>query len=501
MQYKQTSQMSPNEELAALITDTNTFLNQHDLAQVTALINKIEESLIDESLIDISLRFRSLLTLATYYKYKSNYSEAARNFRQALNLVNKLNEEDGDHIIDAYLKHAALERDYAQEKKARMSLAKLLFWLDKNRPKDDMAYGLAYSQLGKLFFDEEDIESGIEHMKKALDCFSKHLPENHPLKAETIHAISKAYIKMEDYKNALSLYQTQLEDTDQEKDGKTYGELLLKIGEIYFYIDLSKAHHTIIAAKEIFLSLGESAEGPLLKAYLMLGELEESIKNDQQAINYYDSALQLMKNDSQTVLIYAKLGALSMRSKQLKQAKVYLETGLSLAGQLPRIRAQFLLNLGKIHTWEQEFTKANSFYNELLKLLAQQGQETSRNYLDTLAAIAANFSNQKNWPQAIAYYDKVLSIYGELSTGGHDVEKGMTYIRLAFCKDQLAEDNEEMIEDYFLTGYEMMKKTNDLELKEEALTAIITFYSRHRQAEKKSIFEDKLANISSTTIQ
>lgn len=495
MQYKQTSQMSPNEELAALITAANTSLNRQDLTQVTTLINKIEEDFIGEQSIDISLKFRSLLTLASYYQYKSNYSEAARNFRQALNLVNKLNEEDGDYIIDAYLKHATLEREYSQEKKARMSLAKLLFWLDKNRPEADMAYGLAYSQLGKLFFDEEDIESGIEHMKKALNCFGKHLPENHPLKVETIDAMSTAYIKMEDYDNALSLYQTQLKDTDQEKDGKTYGEILLKIGEIYFYIDLSKAHHTIIAAKEIFISLGESAEGPLLKAYLMLGELEESIKNDQQAIDYYDAALQLMKNDNQAVLMYAKLGALSIRNKQLKQAKAYLETGLPLARQLPRIRAQFLLNLGKVHTWEQELTKANTFYNDLLQLLAQEGQETSRNYLDTLKAIAINFSVQKNWPQAIAYYDEALPIYEKLSTGGHDVEKGMTYIRLAFCKDQLARDNEEMIEGYFLTGYEMMNTTNDLELKEEALAAIIAFYDRHGQAKKKAIYEDKLANL------
>ncbi|MBY7143099.1 tetratricopeptide repeat protein [Virgibacillus sp. NKC19-3] len=499
MQYKQGTQIGLDEELKALITEVNIHAGHQDTEQVMVSINKIEDKLklINESQMNTSTTFKSLITLATYYKNKSNYGAAAHNFRKALNLVGKLNEEDGAHIIDAYLKHAALEREYAQEKKARMILAKLLYWLDKKRPEDETAYGLVYSHLGKLFLDEEDIASGIDHMKKALAYFSKNLPENHPLRIETIHAISKAYIKMEDYDNALALYQNQLKNVNQEKDKETYGKTMLNIGEVYYYIDLRKAHNTILEAKNIFLSLDDTAEELLMKAYLMLGELEESIKNDMQAIHYYDSALQVMKNQSQAVLTYVKLGMLSLRSKQFDQAKKYLEKGLPLSVHLPRIRAQFLLYLGKAHSQEQAFAKANSLYTKLLKLLEQQGHKTSKNYGNTLQAIAANFSKQEKWKQALPYYDEALSIYKQLSITGKDVEIGTTYIHLAFCQEKLAESSKEGIEKCYDKGYEMMKTTNDVRLKEEALSMIIEFYTRQGQLAKKEDYENELAKIQS----
>ncbi|MED4853340.1 hypothetical protein P9386_16145 [Caldifermentibacillus hisashii] len=142
---------------------------QKDLNQISSIIEAVKKQLtngdirtakewiaqleaLSQNTLDVNLQFQAYVTIAKYYRRIRNYDESAGRFRKALNMVSAIDQKElAKVIIDAHLVYITLETEYNQLKKARTTVAKLLDWLDKNRPDDHLAYGLTYRSLGNIF--------------------------------------------------------------------------------------------------------------------------------------------------------------------------------------------------------------------------------------------------------------------------------------------------------------------------------------------------------------
>jgi tetratricopeptide (TPR) repeat protein len=490
------------ENLIALIHQLRNLVQED---RQKTIVRKIEHYVSDRS-IDINLKFQAQSVLGSYFKSIRNYDRSAGYFRDALNSVFLIDDAHANVIIQTYLEYIALETEYKQYKKARIYSANLLNWLDRHSPEDFIAYGLTYKALGKLFFEEENYPGGIAQLEKALDYFRKKLPEEHPIFIELIQVMSNAYIELEKYDQALSLYENILNKKIDAEDKFGEALILLRIGEIDYYKDLKQARSNIMKALNIFQELGEQVQKYILKAYLMLGEIDENIANYPRAINYYKKACQVIEkqdrhNQAMIVFIYSKIGMISIKMNELDKAKLYLEKGLPISESFANIRMQFLYGLGKIYSLEKKYEQAFQMYTKFLQGLEQTGHKVSKSYADTLQALAFNFLQQKQFETALNYYEQARIIYNQLMSTSCREEKGLTYMRIGYCYENLVRPDLKKAEQFYEQGFEILSKVKSVELLEEGLAALIDFYRRYKKRNKQKIYEDKLVKLQNMQVK
>lgn len=495
---------------------TNLDLNRQQTDGILSLCMKVREQIIKESTNEVkeikemegflaskgeystNERFFMLSTVAKYYRKKRNYDKAGNYSRQAIRLAQDIDNDYIEMVIDTYLDYAALESDYGQLSNARIELAKLLALLDTKKYQDAYAYGVIFSRLGKVALAEENMESGLTQLEKALNYFQKAVPFTHPIIAKTVDTLSDAYIKVENYTKALEYHQQLLKAYQEEKDKEAAARTLLKIGEIQFYIDLKEARKTLTQAIKHMDELFQGNHLDIAKAVLMLAEKDENMGNFPRAINYYKQALAQLTffyDDTHfmIVYVYSKIGTISMKIYKLNDAKEYLEKGLELATPYPKIRQQYLYALGKIYSDEKNYDKAFTMFKEFIERLEQEGQKKSLAYGNTLQAIAFNYLQQEKIEDAYSYYKEALAIYETLPNCKE--EKGLTLIRLAYCYENREEKDVKKAESCYEKGFKIIEKVHQPALVEEALAGIIDFFTRNHNPHKRRIYEDKFVKL------
>ena len=460
---------------------------------VSNLEEKLKEGLLEE-------RFFIASTIAKFYRKTNNYDKSGNYSRQAIHLSKDIHKEHIEMIIDTYLDYASLEREYGQLQAARIELAKLLAFLDSNDYQDSYAYGVIFSNRGKIALEDQNIESGLTQLEKGYTYYTRAVPKTHPIVLNVIETLCDIYIQAEQYNKALKLQQEVLAEYNKLEDKVFEIRTLLKIGEIYFFIDLKEARKIITKAikwmddtykyKEEYLDIA--------KAVLMLAELDENMGNLPRSINYYKKALkelqQFYKDDHfMIVYVYSKIGTLSIKTFKLNQAKEYLKEGLSRSIQFPKIRQQFLYALGKIYSAEKAYDKALIAFQEFLQGLDQSGRKKSLAYGNALQSIAFNYLVQEKLEQAFQHYQEALTIYEGLSNCKE--EKGFTLIRLAYCYENIQVKELKKAEEYYEKGFKLIEKVRNPELLEEASAGIIDFFKRNNNPKKRKIYEDKIVKL------
>jgi len=490
------------EKLLVLRASVIDQMNSKKDDEAMETIKTIEQLIGKYPLTDVNGQFLIHSILAKYYKRANNYDKAASYSQQALHIATKIDEKHTREWIDLYINYAGLERDYHHYSNGRILLAKLLALLDKKNWKDAYVYGLTYRLLGDIYTQEGNIENGITQLETALRYFQKDVAETDPIIIKTIQLISSAYVQIEDYEQALALQQQLKEVFEQKNDQISLGKTLMKKGEIYFYINLKEARKTIIKALNIFKEVYKNNHLEIAKANLMLGELEENMAKLPRAITYYKRSLQQFEkfyknNHFMIVYTYSKIGTLSIKLNELKQAKQYLEKGLSLSHQYTKIRLQFLNALGKIYSSLKQYDEALASFQEFLEILKQGGKMKSKAYADILQAIAFNFIQQDQLEDAHSYYEDALAIYQQLTTHLPG-EKGLTYIRLAYCQENIKDKDLLKAEKYYEKGFQLIEKVGDDGLMEEALAGMISFFERNPNPKKKRKYEHIFVKLQTT---
>ena len=473
-------------------------MSNKDDETIKGLVKELENELNAENEYILEEKFFALNTLAKYFRKVKNYDKSANYSRQAINISKNISSEYMKVIIDTYLDYAELEREYGNYSNARIELAKLLALLDKSEFYDHFASGLIYYSLGNISLAEENMEGGLIQLERALVNFQKATHKRHPIIAQTIGVLTEAYIKVENYNKALELYQWLSDAYKQANDNLSEARYLLKVGEVYFYIDLKEARRTTTNAIKLLEGIHNEKHLDIAKANLMLAEVDENIGNYPRSITYYKRGLEQLEsfypeNHFMIVYVYSKIGTISIKSNELGQAKQYLEKGLTLSGSFPKIKLQFLYALGKIYSGEKQYDRAFNMFHEFLQRLEEDGRKDQVAYGNTLQAIAFNYLEQDKFEGAFDYYEKAKAIYEKLSNCREEL--GLTLIRLAYCFENKKKQDIEQAEKYYEKGFNLIEKIHEPGLLEEALAGIIDFYTRNKNAKKRRFYEDKFVEL------
>lgn len=495
--------LNESVDLLSICQELREQIAKREYDNIKNQINELEEQL--ESNIEFSLeeKFFALSTLAKFYRKVNNYNKAGSYCRQAIRLSKNIHKNYIETVIDTYLDYASLEIEYGQQSNARIELAKLLALLESKDYKEPYAYGAIFRSLGEISLDEENIESGLNQLEKSLDYFQKAVPSTHPVILESVNALSEVYIQIENYEKAVELYQHLLEAYQEAGDQISEARTFLRIGEIHFYINLKEARKIITKAIKQLDEIYQQDHLDIAKAVLMLAEIDENLSNFPRAINYYKQALrQLMQFYEEDhfliVYVYSKIGTISIKTFKLKQAKEYLEKGLRLSKNYPKIRQQFLYALGKIYSDEEAFDKASTVFLEFMQRLEQEGRRKSIAYGNTLQAIAYNELRQDKFEDALHNYEKALEIYQSIPNCKE--EKGLTYIRLAYCYENIQAKDVEKAEILYEKGFKLIEKVRNPDLLEEALAGMIDFFKRNNNPKKRRIYEDKFVKLQTARV-
>ncbi|WP_373894854.1 tetratricopeptide repeat protein [Virgibacillus sp. CBA3643] len=416
-------------------------------------------------------------------------------------VVNMMASQVEDHLTRLGEKIRAHVKEQEYEL-ARELLKELLDLLESMDLQDSTYYyGLAYRNLGEVDVDEDNDESGLRNLEKALDYFREVVAEENPIIGQTVYAISDIYIRMEDYDKALQLHQQLLETYQQVGDKVSEGKSLLKIGEIYFYIDAKKARRTITEAMKLFGEVYEGKHIDIAKGNLLLGELDETMGGIPRALKYYKRSLEQMdrfysESHFLTVYTYSKIGTLSITVNEWDQAERNLEKGLALSDPFPKMRLQFLHALGRVYSEKPDYDKAFSYFQEFLQGLEGDGRKQTKGYADTLQDIGFNFRHQDKLEEAQLYFQEALDIYEQLNPG-YPEEAGMICMRLAYCYENKQEADMQKAAFYYEKGFKRIERMPDQEMVQEALAGIIEFFTRMDNPKKKRKYEDKFVKMQS----
>jgi len=462
-----------------------------DSKQAEEAANELEAVTID---VNESEKFLNLHVLAKYYRIIKNYDLAANYSQQAIRMAKRLDKDQIEVIIAVYLNYVVLEREYGQLSNGRIQIASLLALLDKHNFQGHFSYGLIYKSLGNIEMDLENKENGLNQLEKALFHFQQAVPAAHTMVVNTINKLTEVYIQIENYHQAIKHQLHLLKIYQSEQDSIQEGQQLLTLGEIYYYVDLKKARRTITDAIPLLKEYDEGVHPDLVRANLMLGEIDEHMYHLPRATTYYKRALGQIKkvfgeDHFLAVYAYSKLGTLSIKINELKEAQAYLEHGLHLSKKHSQIRSQFLFALGKLYSGQKQYDQAFPVFQEFLKNLEQGGKVHSLAYGNTLQAMGHNELAQEKVETACVYYEQALQVYEHVPHCKE--EKGLTLIRLAHCYVHDLTKSETYLE----RGYRILKRTSNQELLEEVLLEIIAFFTQKKNPKKQKMYEDELAKL------
>lgn len=459
-------------------------------------IQKIEQQLKKENELSASDLLFLHRAVGLFYAEEKNYTLASHHFQQAIK--HRYDDTESEDIwVQAHLRLSKLDEKQKQYSQARMPLVKLLQYMEKEK-KATIDIARIYQKIGWLFYLEEELHQAHTQVETARKMLLETVEPNDPLLLKVNDQLADIYVALEQPELAIQLFEKTIDRNETELSNMEKATLQMKIGELFFHIDLRKARRTISKAIKLV-----DEEHPLyLRGHMLLSEIEENMGAFPRAIKYYERSLTLAKKESDknpflVVFLLSKLGTIHLEMRNKEKAKEYLEAGLPLSEKYQKIKMQFLYALGNVYSEEKEYNKAYDMYTSFLQGLEQDDKMRTLAYANTLQAIAYNYFAQDNVHDALVRYSEAYSIYVKLGSNCRE-EKGTAAMRLAHCYE-LVEDLKEA-EKYYELGAAALEKIKKPELAQEAYMTLVEFYVKTDQPNKKFKYEDKLVKMQQNSI-
>ncbi|MFC4386977.1 tetratricopeptide repeat protein [Gracilibacillus marinus] len=457
-----------------------------DIVAIEEQLKKIEE------LSTLELLFLHY-TAGLFYKEEKNYALASHHFQQTMKYRPK-DKETEQLYIQAHLSFATLDESTNQLKEAKMTLARLLQYLEKHQF-DERIIAKVYQKIGWLFYKEDELHQAHTQLEQAKQLLEKSCKKTDPEMLQLLDKLAEIYIALEQPEKAVALF-TNIVDASISKEA--CATIKIKIGELNFHIDLRIARKTIIEAIELV----DETHPIYLRGNMLLAEIEENIVAYPRAVKYYKRAFDhVVQTHEKThflhVFLLSKLGTIHLKMGELDKAQSYLEDGLPYAKAYEKIEMQYFYALGKIYSDKELYDKAFDMYTNFLFGLEQEEKTNTLAYGNTLQALAYNYLRQEEMQLALARYSEALQIYSKLGSNCRN-EKGLAAIRLGYCYEQLEEL--EKAEDMYKQGIADIERAKDADLMEEAYMAIITFYQKTNQLSKLPLYENKIVKLQKQSI-
>ncbi|SDD27715.1 Tfp pilus assembly protein PilF [Terribacillus halophilus] len=430
---------------------------------------------------DDSLRLRIYHLLAGYHASSRQYEQTILHCQRAIRLAEVVSGPDLSLIIDSYLIYAAMETSYKQTAAARVELAKLLLFLEKRQFKDAFVSGKIYLQLAKTAIAEEQIDLAIRELKESASFFKQAAADLHPAVQQVLHLLVQVYEEAGLYEEAQTLVKEQIKEMMRLQARKRELAWRIRQGELFFYTDLKKARRILSKA----LQLTEQADETELsvRVYVLLGEIDEEMRQFPRAISYYERARSAGKAADQLMsYLEIKIGLLAMKAGHIEKAKRYLE---NIPPHTPAsIQDPALYALATLYGQEKEYGRGR----HILKKLLSGRQEETKMRADALQLLASFEFELHHIGEAIRLFEDASGIYRKNSH--HRFEQAMTMLKLGGSYEEIGDQKQAAI--CYEEAVAVMEKTRHRQGIEEALAQILRFYEKNENPLKRYIYENKL---------
>ncbi|HWI94382.1 MAG TPA: tetratricopeptide repeat protein [Flavisolibacter sp.] len=326
-------------------------------------------------------------------------------------------------------------------------------------------YAQAYHKLGEIFVSQKNPEMYLSYFQKAIAADPNYAPSLYRL---YVYEFNRNPAKaMEYYNQYMVKSDTSIENEYDLADlyfiNKQYNNAIQKADAIvkaerdkvqprlyklisYSYAEQKDSAKAFDYMQTYFAKAADS--NTVAKDYLLMGDLYASVKQDDSlAFTYYDKAVALEKDSSQLVKYFKRFADLAAADKNYTQQAKWLGKYYLASGSATNID---LFNWGLAHYRAEEYTDADSAfgiyvakypdqsfgyywqakskaladkdmtqglavpaYEKLIEVLEKNPNDANyKNWLVEAYAYLAAYqtNNQKNYAEAVNYFEKVLQV-------------------------------------------------------------------------------------------
>jgi tetratricopeptide (TPR) repeat protein len=198
-------------------------------------------------------------------------------------------------------------------------------YINLNRAKEDTTRIMAMYNL-YLYYREIKIDSTLYYAKKAYLLSKKN---NNYESGRLAMALGHAYGQVPDYEKSITYLTDAYNIAQKLKYKQVYALLLSDLGSTYLCMnDYDKAQHYLTKALE-----ASTDYNGLIVSYFNLAQLMTSIDKNNEALDYYNKALELTlqaKNTQDQASVYNRLGEFYTFEKDFKKGISYYEKSMAL---------------------------------------------------------------------------------------------------------------------------------------------------------------------------
>ena len=209
---------------------------------------------------------------------------------------------------------------------------------DSILPENDVEFASLYNNIGTTYHRKGDLRKALEYLHKAQTMMEANYGANHPELAYTYTNIGLLHFERGDLGQSLSYLKRALQI---RTDNFTANHPLIARTKYYISIvllekgDLDGAYDLLVDAKSIYDQIDSYDPKEYAQVLSDLGTYFEKKNNSKLAIQYYQKALDKVRNLSQTdpteiATFFRKIGTLYARQKRKREAVAYLEKSLKV---------------------------------------------------------------------------------------------------------------------------------------------------------------------------
>ncbi|WP_433834361.1 sensor histidine kinase [Flavobacterium anhuiense] len=208
---------------ANLIKVANRYFNMNDLES----FKKISELVLNRAIIakDSVYIAKGYRYLGDYYSNRMVSDSAFRSYFKAQKIYLRIN--DQYNLAKTLISKASLQYNEADFFESEISVFKALEILKTKKDVHEQLYE-CYNLLGILYNEREEYDKALEYQNKALKTLEdKSIPSDFQWKATSLNNIGFVYIRMKNYKEAISYFQKGLEEKNLFEENTTLYAMLL----------------------------------------------------------------------------------------------------------------------------------------------------------------------------------------------------------------------------------------------------------------------------------
>lgn len=229
-----------------------------------------------------------------------------------------------------------------------------------------------------------------------------------------------------------------------------YGmKMMEQTGEVYFQMsDYNNALMFCRRALRIKLSQMPKAHYQIAESLNNCGECHRVLGHLETAQQYYEKALKIVWGNREQhpaflALLYNNLGLCLKRLNQMRDSLALFEESYRLRFELSSHKKnidvlQCLFNIAALHDQLGHFTRAQSFYDEIIDFLQVSQMESHALYLESVANKGITLFNQGFYQKAIQSFNQTIELKKK-KYGQHHPSVAHTVHNLALAHHRLGQ--------------------------------------------------------------